>query len=176
MPGTRGEARGCVRRVGTNPDDLARLDQQGQLYARSHARGATRDERELDDCRTRQGLGVIRLIDSIRDSKSCRKRRRERQLRSEMHSSELEIAIVGATGAVGAVALELLAERAHPANKIRLLASKRSHGKQIEYCGESLTVQRRRRNLSMALMSRSYPHLPKSASLSLRKPSNATCW
>ena len=57
-----------------------------------------------------------------------------------MHSSELEIAIVGATGAVGAVALELLAERAHPANKIRLLASKRSHGKQIEYCGESLTV------------------------------------
>ncbi len=58
-----------------------------------------------------------------------------------MQSSELEIAIVGATGAVGAVALELLAERGHPAGKVRLLASKRSHGKQLEYAGEILTVQ-----------------------------------
>lgn len=58
-----------------------------------------------------------------------------------MQASELEIAIVGATGAVGAVALELLTERGHPANKTRLLASKRSHGKQIEYMGEALTVE-----------------------------------
>ena len=58
-----------------------------------------------------------------------------------MQASELEIAIVGATGAVGAVALELLAERGHPAEKLRLLASKRSHGKQIEYLGEALTVE-----------------------------------
>ena len=57
-----------------------------------------------------------------------------------MDSSNLQIAIVGATGAVGAVALQLLAERQHPANNIRLLASKRSHGKQIEYRGEMLTV------------------------------------
>ena len=58
-----------------------------------------------------------------------------------MQASELEIAIVGATGAVGAVALELLAERGHPAGKLKLLASKRSQGKQIEYLGQSLTVQ-----------------------------------
>ena len=58
-----------------------------------------------------------------------------------MQASELEIAIVGATGAVGAVALELLAERGHPADKVRLLASKRSHGKQLEYAGALLTVQ-----------------------------------
>ena len=58
-----------------------------------------------------------------------------------MQAAGLEIAIVGATGAVGAVALELLAERAHPAEKLRLLASKRSHGKQIEYCGQLLTVE-----------------------------------
>ena len=57
-----------------------------------------------------------------------------------MDSSNLQIAIVGATGAVGAVALQLLAERQHPANNIRLLASKRSHGKQIEYRDEMLTV------------------------------------
>ncbi len=58
-----------------------------------------------------------------------------------MHSSDLEIAIVGATGAVGAVALELLSERGHPADKLRLLASRRSHGKKIDYNGNSLTVQ-----------------------------------
>ena len=58
-----------------------------------------------------------------------------------MQASVLEIAIVGATGAVGAVALDLLAERGHPAEKLRLLASKRSHGKQIEYRGQLLTVQ-----------------------------------
>ena len=59
----------------------------------------------------------------------------------DMQSSDLEIAIVGATGAVGAVALELLAERGHPADKVHLLASKRSHGKQLEYAGQMLTVQ-----------------------------------
>ncbi|MXX93797.1 MAG: aspartate-semialdehyde dehydrogenase [Chloroflexi bacterium] len=58
-----------------------------------------------------------------------------------MQAAVLEIAIVGATGAVGAVALELLAERGHPAEKLRLLASKRSHGKQIEYAGQLLTVE-----------------------------------
>lgn len=58
-----------------------------------------------------------------------------------MQAPVLEIAIVGATGAVGAVALELLAERGHPTEKLRLLASKRSHGKQIEYRGQLLTVE-----------------------------------
>ena len=58
-----------------------------------------------------------------------------------MQAPDLEIAIVGATGAVGAVALDLLAERGHPAEKLRLLASKRSHGKRIEYCGQLLTVE-----------------------------------
>ena len=57
-----------------------------------------------------------------------------------MQAPVLEVAIVGATGAVGAVALDLLAERGHPAEKLRLLASKRSHGKQIEYRGQLLTV------------------------------------
>ena len=58
-----------------------------------------------------------------------------------MQAPVLEVAIVGVTGAVGAVALDLLAERGHPAEKLRLLASKRSHGKQLEYCGQLLTVQ-----------------------------------
>lgn len=58
-----------------------------------------------------------------------------------MQTPELEIAIVGATGAVGAVAIELLAERGHPAEKIRLLASKRSQGKQLAYAGQKLIVE-----------------------------------
>ncbi len=58
-----------------------------------------------------------------------------------MQAPFLEVAIVGATGAVGAVALELLAERGHPAEKLRLLASKRSHGKQLEYCSQLSTVE-----------------------------------
>ena len=58
-----------------------------------------------------------------------------------MQPPVLEVAIVGATGAVGTVALELLAEREHPAEKLRLLASKRSHGKQLEYRGQLLTVE-----------------------------------
>ncbi len=57
-----------------------------------------------------------------------------------MQAPVLEVAIVGATGAVGSVALDLLAERGHPAEKLRLLASKRSEGKQLEYCGQLLTV------------------------------------
>jgi aspartate-semialdehyde dehydrogenase len=52
----------------------------------------------------------------------------------------LNIAIVGATGAVGRVALQLLAERKHPADRIVALASARSEGKKLAYLGRELTV------------------------------------
>ncbi len=48
---------------------------------------------------------------------------------------------MGATGAVGRVMLEILAERDFPVKELRLLASSRSAGRQIDYRGESLTVQ-----------------------------------
>ncbi len=51
------------------------------------------------------------------------------------------VAIMGATGAVGEVMLEILAERDFPAKELRLLASRRSAGRRIDYRGESLTVQ-----------------------------------
>ena len=57
-----------------------------------------------------------------------------------MNSSDLTIAIVGATGAVGRVALDLLAERGHSAEKIVAMASSRSAGKKLPYKGEELTV------------------------------------
>ncbi|MDA1257584.1 MAG: aspartate-semialdehyde dehydrogenase [Chloroflexi bacterium] len=57
-----------------------------------------------------------------------------------MSDSNLTIAIVGATGAVGAVALKLLAERSYPAGDIVAMASSRSVGKKLPYMGTELTV------------------------------------
>ena len=51
------------------------------------------------------------------------------------------VAIMGATGAVGQVMLEILQERNFPLGELRLLASSRSAGKQIEFGGEALVVQ-----------------------------------
>ena len=56
-------------------------------------------------------------------------------------TAELNIAIVGATGAVGAVALELLAAREHPAAHIKALASIRSVGRRLAYRDSELVVQ-----------------------------------
>ncbi len=51
------------------------------------------------------------------------------------------VAIAGATGAVGAEFLRLLAERDFPLGSLRLLASERSVGKTIRFRGEDLRVE-----------------------------------
>ena len=51
------------------------------------------------------------------------------------------VAILGATGAVGAEFLKLIEERNFPFNELRLLASKRSAGKVISFMGRDYTVQ-----------------------------------
>jgi aspartate-semialdehyde dehydrogenase len=51
------------------------------------------------------------------------------------------VAIVGATGAVGVEFLKLLELRKFPINNLKLLASKRSIGKKLEFCGEQITVE-----------------------------------
>lgn len=51
------------------------------------------------------------------------------------------LAIVGATGAVGRIILELLLAREFPARRIKLLASARSAGKKIEVGGRSFDVE-----------------------------------
>ena len=53
----------------------------------------------------------------------------------------LNIAIIGATGKVGEVTLNLLAKRGHPAERIIAVASARSVGKRLPYLGGALTVQ-----------------------------------
>ncbi|MDF2500735.1 MAG: asd [Anaerosporomusa subterranea] len=51
------------------------------------------------------------------------------------------VAILGATGAVGQEFLKLIAERNFPFNNLKLLASERSAGKQIEVLGKTYTVE-----------------------------------
>lgn len=51
------------------------------------------------------------------------------------------VAIMGATGAVGQVMLEILAERNFPVGQLRLLASARSAGKEFEFGGDKIKVE-----------------------------------
>jgi len=51
------------------------------------------------------------------------------------------VAIAGATGAVGGAMLDVLKRRNFPINELRLLASERSVGKKITFNGEELGVQ-----------------------------------
>ena len=51
------------------------------------------------------------------------------------------VTIVGATGAVGKVALAVLEERAFPMERLRLTASPRSVGRKVMFKGEELTVE-----------------------------------
>ena len=55
--------------------------------------------------------------------------------------SKVHVAIVGATGAVGTTILEKLIERNFPYDTIKLLASKRSAGKEIEVNGQTFVVE-----------------------------------
>ncbi len=54
---------------------------------------------------------------------------------------QMNVAVVGATGQVGGVMRRLLIERNFPIATIRLFASSRSAGKQIEFAGEQVTVE-----------------------------------
>ncbi len=51
------------------------------------------------------------------------------------------VAVVGATGAVGTQMIECLVERSFPVGKIKFLASSRSAGQVLEYDGKPVTVE-----------------------------------
>ncbi|MEK5184438.1 aspartate-semialdehyde dehydrogenase [Solibacillus sp. FSL R5-0449] len=53
----------------------------------------------------------------------------------------LNVAVVGATGAVGTKMMEKLIERKFPIASIKFLASARSAGKQVEFNGENYTIE-----------------------------------
>ena len=54
--------------------------------------------------------------------------------------SDINIGIIGATGAVGVEALKLLEKIKHPKNKISLFASERSTGKLVEYNKDKIQI------------------------------------
>ena len=56
------------------------------------------------------------------------------------------VAILGATGAVGQEFLDLIKERKFPFAELRLLASERSDGKKIDFMGKTYTVQAAKEN------------------------------
>ena len=62
--------------------------------------------------------------------------------------SDINIGIIGATGAVGVEALKLLEKINHPKNKISLFASERSTGKLVEYNKEKIQILEEHLSLS----------------------------
>ncbi len=56
-------------------------------------------------------------------------------------SKTMDVAVVGATGAVGEVMLEILEQRDFPLGKLYPLASAESAGKRVEFRGKSLVVR-----------------------------------
>ncbi len=59
-----------------------------------------------------------------------------------MNRESYNVAIVGATGAVGQEMIEILEERNFPLGELRLLASQRSQGNELEFRGRKLKVQK----------------------------------
>lgn len=55
--------------------------------------------------------------------------------------SGYDVAVVGATGAVGEVMLEILEQRDFPVRNLHLLASERSAGARLQFCGQSIVVE-----------------------------------
>jgi aspartate-semialdehyde dehydrogenase len=58
-----------------------------------------------------------------------------------MSSKSYNVAVAGATGAVGEVMLRILEERKFPVKNIRLLASERSVGKRLKFKGQDVPVE-----------------------------------
>ncbi len=57
-------------------------------------------------------------------------------------NQKVNIAIAGATGAVGEALVEILEQRSFPVDELFLLASERSEGKRVQFHGKSVKVQR----------------------------------
>ncbi len=55
---------------------------------------------------------------------------------------KVDVAVVGATGAVGEAMIEILEERHFPVDRLHLLASERSEGTVVRFGGKSLRVER----------------------------------
>jgi aspartate-semialdehyde dehydrogenase len=59
-----------------------------------------------------------------------------------MKKERYNVAVVGATGAVGQEMISILEERVFPVGELRGIASERSHGRELEFNGSKLKVQK----------------------------------
>lgn len=59
----------------------------------------------------------------------------------EIGNSKLNVAVVGATGAVGREMLKTLDKRSFPIRHLHLFASERSEGKRLSFCGKEISVE-----------------------------------
>lgn len=99
-------------------------------------------------------------------------------------SKLFNIAIVGATGAVGQEMLRVLKERNFPVGELRLLASERSVGKTLEFNGDEIDVQVLTENsfdgIDIALFSaggdRSLEYCPHAAAAGAVCVDNSSAW
>ena len=60
---------------------------------------------------------------------------------TRISDSGLSVAVVGATGQVGTVMLEILAERSFPIRELRLLATARSAGTAVDFGGHTVIIE-----------------------------------
>ena len=60
---------------------------------------------------------------------------------TRISDSGLSVAVVGATGQVGTVMREILAERSFPIRELRLFATARSAGTSVEFGGETIVIE-----------------------------------
>ena len=54
----------------------------------------------------------------------------------------VNVAVAGASGAVGEALIDILQERKFPVGELALLASERSAGKRLQFNGKSVQIQR----------------------------------
>ena len=66
---------------------------------------------------------------------------RGRTAMTHISDSGLSVAVVGATGQVGTVMREILAERAFPIRELRLFATARSAGTAVEFAGQTVVIE-----------------------------------
>lgn len=99
-------------------------------------------------------------------------------------STTYDVAVLGATGAVGETMLSILAERQFPVGTVHALASSRSAGKQVPFGDTTLTVQdverfdwsKARIGLFSAGASVSAIHAPKAAAAGCVVIDNTSCF
>ena len=57
---------------------------------------------------------------------------------------QYKVAILGASGAVGKEMMKILEERKFPVSELHLLASARSAGKVVQWCGQDIVIEEAR--------------------------------